>query len=161
MHVPLRSNNDTQRYPWMNHKLTPPQTLNSCSALRIVNKQTHKAIVDSRILSRSCSSSESLNIYLLVCLLAANYVQAWHHPKNESRPIGNESVQKIIINDTIIFSWTASSILVISNHNSFRVLFAKIVSAYFIWKLYLYFSIGNGQPREPALCQLYRRTFVS
>ena len=22
------------------------------------------------------------------------------------------------------------------------------------------FSIGNGQPREPALCQLYRHTFV-
>ena len=26
--------------------------------------------------------------------------------------------------------------------------------------MYLYFSIGNGQPREPALCQLYRHTFV-
>ena len=26
--------------------------------------------------------------------------------------------------------------------------------------MYKYFSIGNGQPREPALCQLYRRTFV-
>ena len=25
----------------------------------------------------------------------------------------------------------------------------------------LYFSIGNGQPGEPALIQLYRRTFVS
>jgi len=24
--------------------------------------------------------------------------------------------------------------------------------------MYLYFSIGNGQPREPALCQLYRHT---
>jgi len=27
-------------------------------------------------------------------------------------------------------------------------------------KTYLYFSMGNGQTREPALCQLYRRTFV-
>ena len=27
-------------------------------------------------------------------------------------------------------------------------------------KIYLYFSIGNGQPRQPALCQLYRHTFV-
>jgi len=27
-------------------------------------------------------------------------------------------------------------------------------------KIYLYFSIGNGQLREPALCQLYRHTFV-
>jgi len=26
--------------------------------------------------------------------------------------------------------------------------------------MYLYFSTGNGQPREPALCQLYRHTFV-
>jgi len=47
-----------------------------------------------------------------------------------------------------------------SNHNSFRVLFDKIASAYFAWKIYLYLSIGNGQPREPALCQLYRHTFV-
>jgi len=52
------------------------------------------------------------------------------------------------------------SILVISNHNSFRVLFDKIASVYFIWKKYLYFSTGNGQPREPGLCQLYRHTFV-
>ena len=27
-------------------------------------------------------------------------------------------------------------------------------------KIYLYFSIGNGQPREPALSQLYRHIFV-
>ena len=40
------------------------------------------------------------------------------------------------------------------------VLFDKIASVYFIWRIYLYFSIGNGQPREPALCQLYQRTFV-
>jgi len=26
--------------------------------------------------------------------------------------------------------------------------------------MYLYYGIGNGQPREPALCQLYRHTFV-
>ena len=50
--------------------------------------------------------------------------------------------------------------MVISNHNSFRVMFDKIASVYFIWKIYQYFSIGNGQLREPALCQLYRRTFV-
>jgi len=41
-----------------------------------------------------------------------------------------------------------------------RVLFDKIAIIYFIWKIYLYVSIGNGQPREPALCQLYRHTFV-
>ena len=27
-------------------------------------------------------------------------------------------------------------------------------------KIYLYFIIGNGQSRKPALCQLYRHTFV-
>ena len=55
---------------------------------------------------------------------------------------------------------TAIGILLISNHNSFRVLFDKIASVYFLWKIHLYFSVGNGQPREPALRQLYRRTFV-
>ena len=30
----------------------------------------------------------------------------------------------------------------------------------FVAKRYLYFSIGNGQSGEPALCQLYRHTFV-
>ena len=50
----------------------------------------------------------------------------------------------------------------ISNHNSFRVLFDKIAYVYFIRKKYFYldFSTGNGQPGEPALCQLYRHTFV-
>jgi len=50
--------------------------------------------------------------------------------------------------------------LVFSNHNSFGVLFDEIASVYYIWKIYLHFSIGNGQPMEPALCQLNRRTFV-
>ena len=58
-----------------------------------------------------------------------------------------------------LFSKTVS-ILLISNHNSFWVMFDKIASVYFIWKIYSYFSTGNGQPREPALCQLYRRTSV-
>ena len=40
-----------------------------------------------------------------------------------------------------------------SNRNSFRVLFDKIAFVYFIWKIYLYFSIGNGQfsLKEPAV----------
>ena len=54
-------------------------------------------------------------------------------------PIGNESMAKIIINDTKICFKTAISILLISNDNSFRVLFDKIASVYFIWKIYLYF----------------------
>jgi len=31
---------------------------------------------------------------------------------------------------------------------------------FYLKEKYLYFSIGNGQPREPTLCQLYRHTFV-
>jgi len=48
--------------------------------------------------------------------------------------------------------------LVISSHNSFRVLFDEIVS-YILFEIHI-ISIGNGRPREPALCQLYRHTFV-
>jgi len=33
------------------------------------------------------------------------------------------------------------------------------VCVYFIWKIYFYFSVENGQPREPALCQLNRQTY--
>jgi len=73
--------------------------------------------------------------------------------------MGNESLPEIIINNRVnLFRKTAIRILVISSHNSFRVLFDKIASVYFIWKIY--FSVGNGQPSEPALCQLYRHTFV-
>ena len=48
--------------------------------------------------------------------------------------VENESMTKIIINDTIyLFLKTAISISLISNHNSFRVLFEKkIASVYFI-----------------------------
>ena len=66
----------------------------------------------------------------------------------------------MLINNTIINFLTAIIILVISNHNCFRVLFDKIGSVYVILKIYFYFSIGNGQPWKPALCQLYRHTFV-
>jgi len=54
-----------------------------------------------------------------------------------------------------------SSICVISNHNSFRVLFGETVfSIFHLKKIHLYISTGNSQRREPALCQLYRHTFV-
>jgi len=76
------------------------------------------------------------------------------------RPIANESAPKIIINGTISLFLTAICSSLISNRNSFRVLFDKIASVHFTWKIYLCFSIGNGQLREPALCQLYRHTFA-
>ena len=47
-----------------------------------------------------------------------------------NRSIVNENVPKIIINDNNFL--TAISILLISNHNSFRVLFDKVASVYFI-----------------------------
>ena len=51
---------------------------------------------------------------------------------SRSSIIMNESVSRIITNDTIKFvSQTAISILVISNHNSFQVLFDRIASVYF------------------------------
>ena len=72
--------------------------------------------------------------------------------KTRSSAIRNSSVPKITINDTMnLLFKTAVSILLIPNHNSFRVLFDKIASADFIWKINLYFSAGNGQHREPAL----------
>ena len=46
----------------------------------------------------------------------------------------------------------------LSNQNSFWVSSDKIASVYFSWKTHLHSSTGNGQPREPALCQLYRHT---
>jgi len=50
--------------------------------------------------------------------------------------------------------------LPISNRDSFRVLSDKIASVYFVWKIYLYYSIGNDQTRKSALCQSYRHTFL-
>jgi len=51
--------------------------------------------------------------------------------------IQNESVPKMPINDTInLLFKSAVSILLVSNHNSFRVPFDKIASAYFIRKVY-------------------------
>ena len=53
-------------------------------------------------------------------------------------PTETESVPKIIMNNTIIFK---------------KKFFSNC-------DMYLYFSTRNGQPMEPALCRLYRHTFV-
>ena len=47
--------------------------------------------------------------------------------------MGNESVPKIVINGTTNFFTTAISISVVSNRNSFRVLFDKIADTYLKW----------------------------
>jgi len=62
-----------------------------------------------------------------------SYLLAWQPTKPEMNTIGNKSVPKVIINDTInLFFKTAVSILLISHHNSFRVLFDKIAYVYYI-----------------------------
>ena len=104
-----------------------------------------------------------LNLDLLLSRPGKTTIDAFllMHAWELTMPIGNESLPKIVINGTInLFLKTAVSILPISNHNSFRVLFDKTASVYFIRKIYLHFSTGNGQRRKPALCQLYRHTFV-
>ena len=40
------------------------------------------------------------------------------------------------------------------------MLFHKVAPYISFEKKYLYLSIAHGQPREPALCQLYRHTFL-
>jgi len=79
--------------------------------------------------------------------------------------IAPRSTTEAAPDDTINLSFkTAISILLISNHNSFReCCLIKSLSYILFEKYILYFSIGNGQPTEQALCQLcqlYRHTFV-
>ena len=51
--------------------------------------------------------------------------------------------------------------MVITNRNGFRVLFDLKLLPYVLFeKIYLYVCYRNGQPREPALCHLYRHTFL-
>ena len=83
----------------------------------------------------------AVNVSSLPGILAIVMVTMLLHGRNW-RITGNDSVWKIMINDRIhLFFETAISILVISNRNSFRVLFDKIAFAYFIGKIYLYFNI--------------------
>ena len=56
---------------------------------------------------------------------------------------------------------TAMNILLISDHSSFRVLFYKIASVYFVRKTYLYFSVGNGQPRGTSTMPTVSARFLS
>jgi len=66
---------------------------------------------------------------------------------------GNESVPKIVINDTINqFFKLQSAFCQCQTITVSECCFTKIASVYFIRKAYLYFSAGNGQPREPSNC---------
>ena len=81
---------------------------------------------------------------------------------NSGERILNDTVPKVIINytDNLFFFKLQSAFSVISNHISFRMLFDKIASDILGEKIYLYFNIGDGQPRELALCQLYQHTSI-
>jgi len=69
---------------------------------------------------------------------------------------GNESVPKIMINDTIyIFFLNCNQTITVSEYR-----LIKLLPFILFEKIYQYFSNGNGQPRQPALCQLYRHAFV-
>jgi len=67
--------------------------------------------------------------------------------------IGNESVPKIVINHTInVFFKTAISILLISSHNSFGVLFGKIASVCFICIYILALEMASPGNQHCANC---------
>ena len=68
----------------------------------------------------------------------------------------------IILNDTINFSLKLQSAfcyfqtMTVSECGLIKLLLYILFEKY----IHLYLSVGNGQPWEPALCQLYRHTFV-
>jgi len=75
---------------------------------------------------------------------------------DETNTIGNERLPKIILSNTrSLFFSTAISILVISNHNSFRVPFDKIASVYFIWKKCIYI-LASGTGTVPIVSAHFR-----
>jgi len=76
--------------------------------------------------------------------------------------IRSECVPKIAINDTVnVFLKTTIGTLAISNHDCFPVLFDKIACVYYILEMFCILALEMAcQPREPALCQLYRHTSV-
>ena len=72
----------------------------------------------------------------LAMLKLQNMCPSYGMPVSE---VSNLGVPKIIIDDAVSFLKTAISILVMSNHNSFRVLLDKVASVYFfIWKKCIY-----------------------
>jgi len=83
--------------------------------------------------------------------------------------IGNESVPKIVINDAINFIFfklqSVISILPTLNHNSFRVLFDKIASVYFIFEKYTYILAlempAQGTSTVPILSAHFRSLYGS
>jgi len=63
--------------------------------------------------------------------------------RRDARSVANASVPKVIVNNTInLLFQTAISVLVISNHNSFRVLLTKLLPC-ILFENYIYiFALG-------------------
>ena len=76
----------------------------------------------------------------------AQNISQRRHDRTEPGPLGT-SVPKIIINNTInLFSKTTISILAISNHDNFRVLFDEIASVYFFGKCIYILALETASP---------------
>ena len=75
----------------------------------------------------------------------------------------NESVPNVMVNDAIdLFFKLQPAFCEFQTVTVSECCLIKLLPCilYFEKKNILIFCIGNGQSREPALCQLYRRTFV-
>jgi len=98
-----------------------------------------------------------MNIVVKVRSRVGNWVRLQPFRMNSSSStrvflsnIGNESVTKIIINNTtIIFSWSEIGILVISSHIRFWVLFDKIDFVCFSWKYIYILAFEMASPGNP------------
>jgi len=99
-----------------------------------------KRICDSRVakISRSFTHKMAAKTSRYRYGTKLRHCHPMHTAQGSIAALGNESVPKIIINDTKIF-YCDQHVLVISNHSSFRVLFYKIVSVYIFLKNLLVF----------------------
>jgi len=66
----------------------------------------------------------------------ANAVHSFH--QTALIVVGNESVPKFIMNDTLIFLNCDKHLLLILKHKSFRVLFDKVVFVYFLKNIFIF-----------------------
>ena len=77
------------------------------------------------------------------------------------RGTGNEGMPKIITNNAIdLFFKLLSAFCWFQTITVSDCFLIKLLPHILFPKNMFIFSIGNGQPREPVLCQLYRHTFV-
>ena len=93
-----------------------------------------------------------MRIVHLCCRLYTDADAQWAYRERTCAENYNNSQNEFIFKAAIII------ILIISNHNNFRLLFDKLLP-YILFEKYIYiFSSEMASPREPALGQLYRHT---